>query len=41
VLAHWFVNVHGVQARDIETGEPHIAHDDELKRIIRRLEPFL
>ena len=41
VIAHRFVDVHGVQARNIETSEPHVAHDHELKRIIRRFEPFL
>jgi hypothetical protein len=26
VAAHWLVNVHRVQARRIEAGEPHVAH---------------
>jgi hypothetical protein len=35
VALHRLVHVHRVQARRIEAGQPHIAHDDELQRIFR------
>ena len=34
VPAHRLVHVHRVQARCIETREPHVAHDDELERVL-------
>ena len=37
---HGFVNVHGVQRRDIETRQPHIADDDDLERVVGVLEAF-
>ena len=33
VAAHRFVDVHGVQTWGVETGEPHIAHQDNLEWI--------
>ena len=35
---HRLVDIHRVQARRIETGEPHVAHDHELERVIRLLD---
>ncbi len=37
---HRFVHVHRVQARDIEPGQPHVAHDDNLQRVFGVLEPL-
>ena len=36
VAAHRLVDVHRVQARGVEAGQPHIADDDELERVLRR-----
>ena len=33
VAAHGLVNVHGGKARHVETGKPHVHHDDDLKRV--------
>ena len=38
VAAHRLVDVHRVQARRVEAGEPHVAHDHELERVGRVLE---
>ncbi|EXI72988.1 MAG: hypothetical protein AW07_02920 [Candidatus Accumulibacter sp. SK-11] len=35
VPTHWLVDVHGMQARRVEAGEPHVAHEDELERVLR------
>jgi hypothetical protein len=40
VPLHRLVDVHRVQARRIEAREPHVAHDDELERVARILEPL-
>ena len=37
--AHRLVHVHGVQARRIEAGEPHVAHDDDPEGVAGVLEP--
>ncbi len=34
VPLHGFVDVHGVQRRDIEAGQPHITDDDDLEWVI-------
>lgn len=31
---HRLVGIHGVQAGRVETGQPHVAHDDELEGVI-------
>jgi hypothetical protein len=38
VAAHRLVDVHRVQARRVEAGQPHVAHDDELERVFGSLE---
>ena len=35
VVAHGFVDIHGVQTGGVEPGEPHIAHDCHLEGIVR------
>ena len=35
VAAHRLVHVHGVKARRVEPGEPHVPHQHEVQRIIR------
>ena len=40
VPAHRLVHVHGVQARRVEAGEPHVAHQHDPKRILRIPEPL-
>jgi hypothetical protein len=35
VGAHRFVKIHRVQARTVETRQPHVAHDNDLERIVR------
>ncbi len=35
VPAHRFVHVHGVHARRIEAGQPHVAHDHQLQGVVR------
>ena len=40
VAAHRLVHVHGVQAGRVEAGQPHVAHDDHLERVLRVLEPL-
>ncbi len=35
VPAHRLVHVHRVQARRVEAGQPHVAHDDDLERVRR------
>ena len=35
VAAHRLVNVHGVQARRVEAGEPHVAHQHDAQRVAR------
>ncbi len=35
VAAHRLVDVHRVQARRVEAGEPHVAHDHDLERVVR------
>ncbi len=35
VAAHRLVDVHRVQARGVEAGQPHVAHDHELERVRR------
>ncbi len=35
VPAHRLVDVHRVQARRVESGEPHVAHDHDLERVGR------
>ena len=37
---HRLVDIHGVQAGHIEAGQPHIAHDDQLQRVVGIFEPF-
>ncbi len=39
VPAHRLVHIHGVQARRVEAGQPHIAHDHDPERVVRVLEP--
>ena len=41
VAPHRFVDIHGVAARGVESGEPHVADDDELERVGRVFEAFL
>ena len=36
VAAHRLVHVHRVQAGRVEAGEPHVADDDDLERVVRR-----
>ena len=38
VPAHRLIDVHRVHARGIEAGEPHVADDDELERVVGLLE---
>ena len=40
VAAHRLVHVHRVQARRVEAGQPHVAHDDDLERVVRVPEPL-
>ena len=40
VAAHRLVHVHGVQARRVEAGQPHVPHEDDLKGIAGIAEPF-
>ncbi len=35
VPAHRLVDVHRVQARRVEAGQPHVAHDHDLERVVR------
>jgi hypothetical protein len=35
VALHGLNDIHGVKARSIESGQPHIPDDDDLERIIR------
>ena len=35
---HRLVGIHRVQAGRVETGQPHVAHDDDLERALRVLE---
>ncbi len=35
VAAHRLVDVHRVQARRVEAGQPHVAHDHDLERVVR------
>ncbi len=35
VPAHRLVDVHRVQRRRVEAGQPHVAHDDDLERVAR------
>ena len=39
VAAHRLVDIHGVQARRIESGQPHVAYEHDLKRISGVAEP--
>ena len=39
VPAHRLVDIHRVQARRVEPGQPHVAHDDDAERIRRIAEP--
>ena len=34
VALHRLVGVHGVQARRVEAGQPHVAHDDDAERVL-------
>ena len=34
VAAHGLVDVHGVQARSVEAGEPHVAHQHDLEWVL-------
>ena len=38
--AHRLVDIHGVQARRIEAGEPHVAHQHYLQRVVGIAEPL-
>ena len=40
VPAHRLVHVHRVQARRVEAGQPHVAHDHDLERVLRVAEPL-
>jgi len=40
MTAHRLVDIHGVEARRVEAGEPHVAHEDELERIVRVAKPL-
>ena len=40
MTAHRLVHVHGVQARCVEPGEPHVAHQHQPQRIIGVAEPL-
>ena len=40
VPAHRLVDVHRVQARRVEAGQPHVAHDHDLERVVRVVEPL-
>ena len=40
VAAHRLVDVHGVQAGGVEAGEPHVAHQHDLQRVVGVAEPF-
>ena len=35
VAAHRLVDVHRVEARRVEPGQPHVAHEDDLQRVVR------
>lgn len=41
MAAHRFIQVHGVRRRDVEAGQPHVAHDNQLERVVGILEAFL
>ena len=38
VTLHRLVGIHGVQAGRVETGQPHVAHDHDLERVLGILE---
>jgi hypothetical protein len=40
VPLHRLVDVHRVQRRHVEAGQPHVAHDDQLQRVVRVFEAF-
>ncbi|MNG07065.1 hypothetical protein D3C84_903510 [compost metagenome] len=41
VALHRLVDVQGVHARRIETGQPHVPHNHQPERVLRVLEAFL
>ena len=41
VAVHRLVHIHRVAAGRVEAGEPHVAHDHDLERVVRVLEPPL
>ena len=40
VAPHGLVQVHRVQARRVEAGEPHVADNHDPERVVRQLEPL-
>ena len=40
VAAHRLVDVHGVERRGVEAGQPHVADEDDLERVLRIAKPF-